>query len=407
MRYEVKNIYGKTTEDRVEVSVPGSKSLTARALLMAALAKGESTLSGCGLSDDCLTFIKCLCDLGVEVKLDGDVAKVTGCGGTFPKSEAKIDVGGAGTAARFLVAALGLQDGRYEVVCSDQMKRRPMEDLFASLESLGAKVTYEGEAGSFPVTIEGRDSFSDEIEVDIEKSSQYLSGLLLAAGAKDRRTKIKFSGDHGLRYVDMTANLMRSFGADVERGSGSFIVGGGYEGADLDIEPDVSAASYFYAANKILGTNIEVRGMKEDSLQGDMRFIEMLPSFDGGLVDMADFSDQALTLAAIAPYLGSPTEITGIGHIRGQECDRIEAIRQNLTAMGIRCEAREASVKIWPGDPKSCEVETFGDHRVAMSFAVTGLRSDGIAIKDCEVCSKTFKEYFDVLDETIEKLARG
>ena len=185
---------------------------------------------------------------------------------------------------------------------------------------------------------------------------------------------------------------------------GVYTVSGGYKAKRYDIEPDVSAACYFYAVNKLLGTDISVAGVMPHTMQGDIKFINLLKNFEGGKVDMSAFSDQALTLAAVAPYLKEPTEICGVAHIRGQECDRLAAIKRNLTAMGVPCEERADGVKIYPCAPHGAEIETFGDHRVAMAFSVCGLRTDGIVIKDAEVCSKTFKEYFETLDNLIERL---
>ncbi|MCX4287622.1 MAG: 3-phosphoshikimate 1-carboxyvinyltransferase, partial [Clostridia bacterium] len=209
---------------------------------------------------------------------------------------------------------------------------------------------------------------------------------------------------HGFDYVNMTCKMMSDFGARAERAEDCFLVSGGYSANEYEIEPDVSAACYFYAMNKILGTDISVRGITSDSLQGDIKFIEILKNFDGGKINMREFSDQALTLAAVAPFLGRPTQIYGAEHIRKQECDRISAIVHNLTAMGVRCEERSDGVKIYPSNPKPAKINAFGDHRVAMSFALTGLRADGIEIENAEVCSKTFKEYFTVLDEVCGKL---
>ena len=189
-------------------------------------------------------------------------------------------------------------------------------------------------------------------------------------------------------YVNMTCDMMWSFGVNIKRVGNKYTVFGGYEPKRYDIEPDISAACYFYAANKILGTDISVRGVMPHTMQGDYKLIQLLKNFDGGEVDMSAFSDQALTLAAIAPYLKNPTTITGIAHIRGQECDRIKAIVTNLTALGVRVEEREDGVKIYPSQPVGCEIETFGDHRVAMAFAITGLRCNGVVIKNAEVCQK-------------------
>lgn len=415
MSYLVQNVYGKIKNKTAFVSVPGSKSITARALLIAAIAEGESTLCGVQFSDDCLTFLNCLKELGIKCEADGTTVKITGCGGVLENEKAEINVGSAGTAARFLPAFLAFQKGEYKLNCSDQMKRRPISPLIKTLESLGANFTFLEEENSYPFIIKGTPAPKKEIEVDINESSQFLSALLISAVCALSPLKINVTGTHGLDYVNMTRKMMRSFGVETKERNGVFTfvkkltpvcnydkfqisdITCKYTARNYEIEPDVSAACYFYAMNKILGTDISVNGIDSDSLQGDINFIKILKSFDGGKIDMHAFSDQTLTLAAIAPYLSKPTEICNVAHIRKQECDRISAIVQNLTAMGVKCEERADGVKIYPSQPKPAKIQTFGDHRVAMSFAVTGLRADGIEILNPEVCSKTFKEYFEVL----------
>ncbi len=398
MNYQVKNIYGKIENKSVSVSVPGSKSITARALLIAAVAKGESTLYGVQFSDDCATFLTCLKDLGIDCRVDGNTVKIVGCGGKLRNRQAEIDVGSAGTAARFLPAFLAFQNGEYRLNCSDQMKRRPISPLIDTLKSLGAQFTFLERENSYPFVIKGTVSPKTEIEVDIDESSQFLSALLISAVCADYPVKIKTSGTHGLDYVKMTESMMRSFGVNVCVNDGTYTVGGEYSAREYAIEPDISAACYFYAMNKILGTQITVDGVIGDSLQGDIKFINALSAFNGGKIDMHEFSDQTITLAAIAPYLENPTDICGVAHIRKQECDRIFAIASNLTAMGVRCEETADGVIIYPSQPKPAKINTFGDHRVAMGFALTGLRADGILIENAEVCSKTFKNYFEVLE---------
>ncbi|MBD5632791.1 MAG: 3-phosphoshikimate 1-carboxyvinyltransferase [Clostridia bacterium] len=404
MNIQVKNIYGKTNNKKVTVSVPGSKSITARALLIAAMANGESTLYGAQFSDDCQTFLNCVKGLGIPVECDGTTVKITGCGGRLSVKEAEINVGSAGTAARFLPAFLAFQSGKFTINCSEQMKARPIAPLIKTLKALGAKFTFLEKENSYPFIIEGTSAPCNEVEVDVTESSQFLSALLISAVCANKPVKIIPRGSHGLDYVNMTLNMMWSFGVTATEEDGAYTVCGKYTAKKYDIEPDVSAASYFYAANKILGTQISVKGVLAHSMQGDINFINLLKNFDGGRVDMHAFSDQALTLAAIAPYLSKPTEIYGVAHIRKQECDRISAIVQNLTAMGVKCEEREDGVKIYPSAPKPATIKTFEDHRVAMSFAVCGLRADGIIIENAEVCSKTFKEYFTVLNGVCDEL---
>lgn len=406
MLYEVKNIYKNVNNKRVTAAVPGSKSLTARAMLIAALSDGESTLRGAQFSDDCKTFLNCLRDLGIECSANGTTVKITGCGGRLKTKSARINVGSAGTAARFLPAFLAFQDGEYFLDCSAQMKSRPITPLIEALENMGAEFVFHESENSYPFTIKGASEPKPYAEVDIAKSSQFLSALLISAVCTHGRMTVKSIGGHGLSYVDMTVRMMRDFGAQVEVSDGVYTVDGGYTAREYYIEPDVSAACYFYAMNRILGTDITVDGVYENSLQGDIKFIELLKDFNGGLIDMGGFSDQTLTLAAIAPYFDRPTEICGVEHIRRQECDRLRAISHNLAAMGVKCEERADGVKIYPSAPKPALIKTFGDHRVAMSFALTGLRADGIVIENAEVCSKTFKEYFEVLDKLCTELLR-
>ena len=406
MNYEVKKIYGKIKNKSAVVRVPGSKSITARALLLAALADGESTLYGAQLTGDCATFIEAVKSLGIDVTVGGTTVKVEGCGGKLPRKSGEIYVGSAGTAARFLTAICALSDGEYKLTSSAQMQKRPQGALISALKSLGAEFTFHGEENCFPFTVRGVKCAADEVTVDITKSSQFLSALLMAGVLAGKPLSIKTVGSHGLDYVNMTLDMMWSFGVSVEEKGGAYTVCGGYSAKKYDIEPDVSAACYFYAMNRLLGTEIKVAGVFPHTMQGDIKFINLIKNFDGGKVDMSAFSDQALTLAAASPYLKNPTEICGVSHIRGQECDRIAAIIHNLSAMGVRCEEVADGVKIYPCTPHGAEIETFGDHRVAMAFSLCGLMTDGIVIKNAEVCSKTFKEYFEALDGLIKKLVK-
>lgn len=404
MNYAVKNVYRKTNGKTVAANVPGSKSLTARAMLIAALCDGVSTLYGAQFSDDCETFLGCLKSLGVNYAQKGTAVTIEGCGGVPKNKSAELYVGSAGTAARFIPAFLAFCDGEYLLTCSEQMKSRPIRSLIDSLKGAGARFTFLEKENSYPFVIKGTKSADTPIEVDIEESSQFLSALLISSACANKPVTIAVKGEHGRSYIDMTLDIMRSFGVNAVQTNAGYEVAGRYCSRTYRIEPDVSAAAYFYAMNKILNTDVRVKGIARHSMQGDIAFIKLLKDFDGGVLDMGTFSDQALTLAAIAPYLSRPTEITGVAHIRRQECDRINAIVTNLTAMGVKCEERADGVKIYPSAPKPTHINTFGDHRVAMSFALTGLRADGIVIDNAEVCSKTFKDYFSVLDGVIAQL---
>lgn len=437
--YEVQCPENIDRERLMEASVPGSKSITNRALLLAAMAKGTSTIHNCLASDDSVYFMECLKTLGfsVESKPEGPLGSqvtIRGLGGEIPCKEATLYVGSAGTAARFLAAMLAFSDGEYILESSQQMKKRPMQPLIDALEQAGAGVECLEEKGHFPLHITGvKKQVSENIMVNIDQSSQFLSALLIAAGTLRQTLEIHVTGSHGLSYADLTVKMMEQFGVIVNKkmvcGKLRFLLNGdaAYQSMDYIVEPDMSAASYFYALAAVTGTRMMVPGISFPMLQGDTEFIKVLEKMGctveetdsrglvvagpadgmlkgGFILDMSAFSDQALTLAAIAPYADAPVTITGIGHIRLQECDRIQAIIRNLTALGIETEEREDEVTIFPGVPKGCRIETYDDHRVAMAFALTGLRTKGVKILNPSCCKKTFGEYFEVLGQVLSKI---
>ena len=435
--YEVRKV--QKAHD-ITVEVVGSKSITNRALLLSALSQEKCTLSGVLFSDDSRCFMQALIDLGFEVVIDEPNKTVTivGLGGAIPccgirskedcvkEIDATVYVGSAGTAARFLTAFLGLSKGRYRMTSSEQMKKRPMKELLVALEEMGSKIIYEEEPYHFPFIIGEFSCKKKSITVDIDKSSQFLSALLISSVLLPDGFQIQVSGNHGFAYVDMTVSMMKSFGVSMdveEKCSYTCISNTGYQAQIYPIEPDLSAACYFYAMSPLLGVNALVKGVHSNSLQGDLQFLKVLeemgcflneeedgiivnPPKDGlkgGVFDLSTFSDQALTLAALAPFTKEPVEIRNISHIRYQECDRIHAIIKNLSSMGIRTEEVEDGVKIYPGIPKSCEIETFDDHRVAMAFTLPGLVTGNMKILNPSCTKKTFENYFDVLENSVYK----
>lgn len=435
-KYSVKTVYRNITDLKrkklLTAHAPGSKSITNRALLIATLAEGETLLEGVLFSDDSRNFLNCVKDLGVDIEVDEEKKTVIvhGCDGQIPKSEAEIYVGSAGTAARFLAACLGISKGKYYLTSSAQMKKRPMAPLLNSLRELGCDAVCDDGDESFPFTLKGRGVCKDEVSVNIDSSSQFLSALLISAVLSDRSFKINVTGSHGKAYIDMTLKMMESFGVRIEKEGSRYLISGserykapgdGAGSGVYRIEPDASAAAYFYAMCPVLNIPVTVPGIKFESLQGDVEFIRVLEkmgcrvsegsegdiillppesgSYSGIDVDMSYFSDQAITLAAIAPFATSPTTIRGIGHIRLQESDRLSAIVTELGKMGIKTENGEDWVKIYPGAPQPSLVDTYDDHRMAMGFSLIGLRAEGIVIDNPGCCSKTFAEYFDVLDE--------
>lgn len=416
--------------------VPGSKSMTNRALLLAALAEGEVEVSGVLFSDDSRHFLTSLECLGFSLDIDEErkCVKVVGCGGKIPKKEAEIDVGSAGTAARFLTAMLGFSDGVYTIQASEQMKRRPMKPLFELLEHVGAKITYLEKEGFLPIRIIGLLHNQDsrlqaeplKLKLDISKSTQFLSALLLISpmikhGLCIHITSEKTDGS----YIRITRAMMQEFGVEAAFDGRNYRVNKGavYRKTAYTVEPDMSAACYFYAAAAITGGRALVKRVHMNNTQGDLRFLKVLEQMGctvneqeegivvqgvaggrlrGLTIDMNDFSDQALTLAVIAPFASDKVRIENIGHIRGQECDRIHAIVTELGRLGIRCEEETDAVTIYPGMPTGGVIETYDDHRVAMAFSLIGLRTEGVWIDNPQCCGKTFENYFEVLSQLTE-----
>lgn len=407
------------------VTVPGSKSMTNRALLMAALAEGKSRLQGVLFSDDSRVFMEALRTLGYPLVADEEnaVVEMEGYGKEIPKKKASVYVGSAGTAARFLTAMLALSGGTYEVESSEQMKVRPMRPLLEALEMLGAEFEYREKPYAFPFVILGRKKEKNrEIPLNIDKSSQFLSALLLTGILSEEGYRIRLTGNRNAKsYVRISMKMMEEFDCHMrvlEENLYEIIPGEHYRAGEYRIEPDVSAACYFYAMAAVNGGRVKVRHVHRDSTQGDIHFLDILEKMgcscreeedgivltgpaDGRLagadVVMSDFSDQTMTLAAIAPFATSPVTIRGVAHIRGQESDRIHGMVTELSRMGISCEEYEDGLRIEPGEVKSTLVHTYEDHRMAMAFAITGTKTQGIVIDNPACCAKTFEGYFDVL----------
>lgn len=427
-----------TKPPEICVQVPGSKSITNRALLLAAMGEGTTILQGVQFSEDSLHFLTALQDLGFDVHADQEncTVRVRGYGGRIPKEHATLYVGSAGTAARFLTAFVAMSNGRYRLNASEQMKKRPIRELLRALEELGARFTWLGEPYRFPMEVHGmgRRHGEYQIQLNIDRSSQFLSALLMTAPIAVDLLTINLTGSRSARsYVRMTEQMMCHFGHPgvLRHGDDCYQVRrASYQALEYTVEPDVSAACYFYAAAAMTGGSAIVRHMQKDSLQGDMCFLDVLEkmgctcqwgrmedtketalkitgpkqgALKGVEVNMADFSDQTMTLAAIAPFAESPVTVHGVAHIRRQESDRLQVIKNELGRMGIECELLEDGVVIHPGEPHGAQIETYQDHRVAMSFALTGLRTEGIEILDAGCCRKTFADYFTVFSKAFKQ----
>lgn len=400
------------------IRVPGSKSHTNRALVCAALATGTSVLRGPLFAEDTEAMLDSLDRLGVGIVRDDSsgVVTVQGRGGRLPDHTVRLDVRQSGTTSRFLLPLLTVGDGHSILDGSEQLRARPFGDLIDALARLGAHI----EGTTLPLTVAGRGLRGGRVSIPGSVSSQFLSGLLLAAPMADEPVAIEIVGTLvSVPYVQLTIDTMSAFGVDVVWNGNSIAVpANGYRPAELTIEPDASAASYFFAAAALTGGRVTVEGLGTATVQGDLAFVDVLeamgatvergrtsttvvgpPTLRGVEVDMADISDTAQTLAAIAPYADSPTTVTGIDFIRKKETDRIRAVVDQLRARGIETSEDDDGFTIQPGTPRPGVVETYDDHRMAMSFALMGLRTAGIEIADPACVAKTFPDYFEVLEE--------
>lgn len=407
------------------VRLPGSKSITNRALVCAALAAGTSRLSGALIADDTEAMLAVLGALGIGTRVIQDgatpVLEIDGCNSALPSSSAPIDVRQSGTTARFALPMLSLGAHSYNVTAHPQMQARPMGETFAALRSLGATIEETNSGGYLPASITGANR-SGTITVAGDISSQFLSGLLLSAPCRPDGLEIHLSSTLVSRpYVDMTIAVMAAFGAKVHvRDERTFIVeGGGYSSANYEIEPDASAASYIYGAAAVVGGRATVVGLGSDALQGDAGFVDVLEQMGvsvarsasettvemrtgarlvGGEFDFTHISDTAQTLAAISVFADSPVSIRGIGFIRRKEIDRIAAIEAELRRASINVVGDEDGWTIHPGRPVPTTFETYEDHRMAMSLALIGLREPGFSISGPGCVAKTFPGYWATLE---------
>ncbi len=411
------------------VRVPGSKSITNRALLLAALCEGTSRLEGALFSDDTHYMSEALIQLGVPVTSDPNKEwfQIEGQGGHF-KGDAELFLGNAGTAVRFLTAALCLGEGTFNLDGVPRMRQRPIGDLLGALRSLGAKIIGSNEC--LPLEIEAHGLRGGDVSIRGDASSQFLSALLLVAPKTREGLNISIDGPlFSKPYVEMTLSMLSQWGATSSNenlehfhipGAQTFQAQENYQ-----IEPDASGASYFFAAAAVTGGKMRVKNLGKDALQGDVAFVDVLAQMGcevkkgkhfievrgpengalrGGTFDMNAISDTVMTVAAIAPFASSPVEITNVAHIRGKETDRLRALSTELGRLGVKIEERPDGLLIAPAKKlKRAAIKTYDDHRMAMSFAITGLKSPGIEIRDPGCVAKTFPDFFERLEKVASK----
>ncbi|MDQ0760983.1 3-phosphoshikimate 1-carboxyvinyltransferase [Streptomyces canus] len=404
------------------LSLPGSKSITARALFLAAAADGVTTLVRPLRSDDTEGFAEGLVRLGYRVGRTPDAWQVDGRPQGPAAAEADVYCRDGATTARFLPTLAAAGHGTYRFDASPQMRRRPLLPLSRALRDLGVDLRHEEAEGHHPLTVRAAGVEGGEVTLDAGQSSQYLTALLLLGPLTRRGLRIRVTDLVSAPYVEITLAMMRAFGVEVAREGDVFVVPpGGYRATTYAIEPDASTASYFFAAAAVTpGAAVTVPGLGTGALQGDLGFVDVLRRMGaevsvgttattvrgtgelrGLTVNMRDISDTMPTLAAIAPFASAPVRIEDVANTRVKECDRLEACAENLRRLGVRVATGPDWIEIQPGAAPSAgtRITTYGDHRIVMSFAVTGLRVPGISFDDPGCVRKTFPGFHEAFAE--------
>lgn len=399
---------------------PGSKSLTNRALIVAALAHGTSRLQGVLDSQDTRVMIDSLQRLGLQVQHDAVACTVDiiGCGGQIPNHQADLWLENSGTSIRFLTAMCALGHGVYRLDGNERMRERPIGELVKGLQQLGVDLQCELGTECPPVVVRASGLQGGVTHVPGSVSSQFLSALLMAAPAANGPLDIQIDGHLVSEpYIDMTMGVMAKFGVQVQTPQPGLycIQPQAYKSNQYDIEPDASAASYFFALAAITGGEITVEGLSRWSLQGDIHFVEALEQMGCAIhydqdsitvrgkplrgieIDMNEISDTAQTLAVVAPFAQGPTRIYNVKHMRFKETDRITALVTELRRLGLHVDETEDGLTIHPGVMNPATIATYDDHRMAMSFALIGLKTPGIHIANPGCTAKTYPRYFEDL----------
>jgi 3-phosphoshikimate 1-carboxyvinyltransferase len=399
--------------------IPGSKSITARALFLAAAADGTTVLRRPLVSDDSEGFAEGLTALGYPLDRAPDRWTIEGRPQGPAVAEASVFCRDGATTARFLPVLAATGHGVYHFDASTQMRRRPLGPLTGALRDLGVTVVHHENEGHHPLTVHADGIKGGHVTLDAGLSSQFLTALLLVAPLTTDGLTITVTDLVSAPYVDITVAMMERFGAHVHRDRNTFTVPARpYTATDYAIEPDASTASYFLAAAALTGRTVTVPGLGSGSLQGDLRFAHVLARMGadvdltadsvtvtgatggrlaGITVNMRDISDTVPTLAAIAPFADGPVRIEDVYNTRIKECDRLEACAENLRALGVPVDTGRDWIEIRPSEPRPAHIACHGDHRIAMAFSVTGLRTPGITLDDPGCVRKTFPGFHRAL----------
>ena len=405
-----------------EVVVPGSKSYTHRILIASALSNGECRVRNPLLSEDTLLTIQALRQMGICIdEPSNDQIIVSGGSGRLKPCADRIFLGNSGTSMRLLTAVAALGQGTFTLTGTDRMAERPIQDLIDALEQLGVRIRSKNHNGCPPVEIKGKKMSGGSVNINCRTSSQYLSALLLIAPYTDRGLEILVAeGPVSRPYVDMTVDVMDKFGVTVGReGYNRFKVDGKqtYRAGAYTVEPDASQAGYFWAAAAVCGTVIKVTGVTANSRQGDVNFAKLLATMgceiaaepDGIVVcgrylratdvDMGDMPDMVPTLAVVAAFAEGTTIIRNVSHLKAKESDRLTSVVTELVKMGIDARCSEDELIVTGGKPRGAEIETYGDHRIAMSFAVAGLVTPQTIILGENCVEKSFPNFWSVFEK--------
>ncbi|MDA8137210.1 MAG: 3-phosphoshikimate 1-carboxyvinyltransferase [Desulfobacteraceae bacterium] len=416
----MKAIQAKPIQKAITVQVPGSKSYTHRLLIAAALSDGACRIRRPLRSEDTLLTLAALRQMGIDIQDQGDTILVQGGRGKLAACATPIDLGNSGTSMRLLSGLAILGQGDYLFTGSKRMQERPMQALLDSLNLLGIPARSQKNNGCPPIVITGTAPTGTKTRIDCGTSSQYLSALLLAAPCLPQGMVIEVTkGPVSKPYVDMTVDIMELFGIRFKRhGYTHFEVPGGqtYRAGDHAVEPDASQAGYFWAAAALTGSHIKVQGVTAGSRQGDVGLAQVFGQMGcrveneadgiavtGGPlkaidVDMGNMPDMVPTLAVVAAFAQGTTIIRNVAHLRAKESDRLAAVSQELAKMGIQTSSGPDELRVTGGRPHGAEIDTYDDHRIAMCFAVAGLKAPGVVIKDEGCVKKSFPNYWEVFE---------